>query len=314
MKNFFSRLAAIIQHPVFSVTAGIAILAWVFLKFDIDLRVLLLPRDPLLRFVLLLLLPNLLLAFCSWGILTRQVQPQIGWRRLIRPFLAGYATGMVTPANFGVHLRALFLGSEQRTSLVTASIVDKLLNGFIAGSFGIWGLWRVFAISRDSDPASYLWFLLVIGPILALVITLLYRPRLLPKLLPGRWSREGSLIARITEALSTISTGMLSFAILVTLLFYFVYMFQFLLVLRITTGVFNLEWFAPLAGMMLIKSFFSFTWGDLGVRELLTSWLLATYLVPQSAAVQAAVIIFEINILLPALIGAAALFWQRPRR
>ena len=72
VKSFLRRLLRVIQHPGFSLAAGVGIFVWLFLHFDIDLKVLLLPRDPLLQVVVLLLLPNILLSFSCWGLLTSQ--------------------------------------------------------------------------------------------------------------------------------------------------------------------------------------------------------------------------------------------------
>ncbi|MBL7032760.1 MAG: flippase-like domain-containing protein [Candidatus Delongbacteria bacterium] len=308
-----ASLFRILKSRWFSLLAGLMIMTWIFIFFEIDLRVLLFPRDTRLQLVLLLLLPNLILNYWRWGFLTRKVQPDLSWRTLSGPFLLGYASGLVTPANLGVHLRALYLDSKNPTSLVTISFLDKLLNGIVSGSFGLWGLWQVLFRGSGLNVAVSPYTLLLISCCFALLLFLLYRPSLLYLLVPHRWRHPESVPTRITLALQSVSATTLTLALVVTVSAYLVYMLQFLLLLGITTGEFNLALFAPLAGMMFIKSFVSFTWGDLGIRELLTTWLLAPYHVSQSAAVQAAVLVFEINILLPALMGAIVMLLRRRR-
>jgi len=311
MRYLLSNLSRIFRSRWFSLLAGVAIICWIFISFDIDLSILLLPSDPLLYLVIALLLPNLLLNYWRWGFLTRKVQPHLSWKTLSGPFLLGYASGLVTPANLGVHLRALYLGREQRTSLVTISFLDKLLNGIVAGSFGLWGLWQlIFRSSTDNAPIS-LFTIIVFALFFAVLLFLLYRPDVAIRLIPSRWRNHDSLPMRVTSALQSVASSTLTLALSVTIVAYLVYMLQFLLLLCITTGEFNLALFAPIAGMMFIKSFLSFTWGDLGVRELLTTWLLAPYFVSQNAAVQSSMLIFEINILLPAIMGAVVLLARR---
>jgi uncharacterized membrane protein YbhN (UPF0104 family) len=309
--RLLNYLLGIFKSRWFSLLAGVALICWIFIYFDIDLSILLLPSDPLLYLVIALLLPNLLLNYWRWGFLTRKVQPDLSWKTLSGPFLLGYASGLVTPANLGVHLRALYLGREQRTSLVTISFLDKLLNGIVAGSFGLWGLWQlIFRGSADSAPIS-LFTIVFFALFFASLLFLLYRPDLTARLVPRRWRNSDSLPKRIIGALQSVNSATLTLALSVTIVAYLVYMLQFLLLLCITTGEFNLALFAPIASMMFIKSFLSFTWGDLGVRELLTTWLLAPYYVSQNAAVQSSMLIFEINILLPAMMGAVVLLVRR---
>ena len=313
-RNLLSNLSKIFKSRWISLLAGVVIIFWIFITFNIDLSVLLLPSDPLLYLVILLLLPNLFLNYWRWGFLTRKVQPHLSWKTLSGPFLLGYASGLVTPANLGVHLRALYLGREQRTSLVTISFLDKLLNGIVAGSFGLWGLWQIiFRGSADNAPVS-LFTIIFFALFFASLLFLLYRPDVITRLVPGRWRNPDSLPGKITVALESVNNATMTLALLITIIAYLVYMLQFLLLLCITTGEFNLALFAPIAGMMFIKSFLSFTWGDLGVRELLTTWLLAPYHVSQNAAVQSSMLIFEINILLPALMGAVVLLARRRRK
>jgi len=312
--HLISNLTRILKSRWFSLLAGVTIILWIFISSDIDLSILLLPSDPLLYLVLVLLLPNLFLNYWRWGFLTRKVQPHLSWKTLSGPFLLGYASGMVTPANLGVHLRALYLGSEQRTSLLTISFLDKLLNGIVAGSFGLWGLWQmIFRGGTDNTPIS-LSTIVIFALLFASMIFLLYRPDVITRLVPGRWRSPESLPRRITGALESVNSATMTLALSITIVAYLVYMLQFLLLLCITTGEFNLELFAPIAGMMFIKGFLSFTWGDLGVRELLTTWLLVPYHVSQNAAVQASMLIFEINILLPAMMGAVVLLSRRRRK
>ncbi len=82
-----------------------------------------------------------------------------------------------------------------------------------------------------------------------------------------------------------------------------VYQLQFYFLVNAFHPVGFVNGWAAVASILLAKSFVPISFGDLGVRESASVLLLGRLSVPQAAAFDASLLLFLINIMIPAIAG-----------
>jgi uncharacterized membrane protein YbhN (UPF0104 family) len=122
----------------------------------------------------------------------------------------------------------------------------------------------------------------------------------------------GRTYRRMTTAMQTLDAPTVRIMLLLSVLFYFTFLIQFFLLLS-AFGPVNL--FSALAGIstiMLIKTIVPpVTLGELGIREGTAVLVLSPIGVLAAAALSASLLLFVVNLLIPALIGLPLLLRTR---
>lgn len=273
--------------------------------------------QPVFLFLALGLLPlNLLLQYKKWRLLVHGPFPQIALPELRASLLLGFTFGIVTPARVGEFGgRAAGMRSVDGWTLVGLTAVDKFAGMVVTVVIGCVGLivfcWR----HPFMDP---LLLTVLFSVFAATAVLLLSRRRRgsLPVIRrnvngTGRFQRR---IASFRTALGHVRGPRLHRLLWYSILFYLTFLSQFFLLLSAFGPVDVLSALAGISTIFLIKTIIPpITFGELGIREGASVYVLGHAGILAAAAFNAALLLFVINILLPSLAGLVVLLW-RPRQ
>lgn len=263
------------------------------------------------------LVPVLALMVLNWGLeawkwhwLMRPVQP-IGYARAMAATVAGTSIGLITPNRVGEFAgRVLFLDPEHRIQggfatllgSIAQFVVTLLVGGLLLGM----GLWSPLEASPVHVWRVLLWCALLIG--LAAVF-LYFNPKALARLLlavPGLWRFE-----RHAHVLDAFTTAQLTRVFLLSLARYAVFTAQFCIVLGALAQV------PAMAALRAVPVVFLLTTlvPTMALTELGVRGSVALAFIPGDAAgvLASTVLIWTINLALPAIFGAVLLVLVRIR-
>lgn len=248
-----------------------------------------------------LLLPNLFLQHIKWLRLLRLIQADTGQLEAARSLLVGFALGLVTPGRLGEIGRAVSLPRHGRIQATLLAAVDKannlgviLLGGFVSIA--------VLLVVRGGSPPG--WVAAAVGTVLGSVF-------LLVSLLPDR---IGSLVARrpfralrkwAPEAApwTKSNPGFRLQILALSAIFHATFVLQFSLLVAAFTGELSFAYPFAAATALSAKTLVPISFGDLGTREGSAALVFSGIGVLPAAAFNAALLLFLINVVLPALFG-----------
>jgi uncharacterized membrane protein YbhN (UPF0104 family) len=132
---------------------------------------------------------------------------------------------------------------------------------------------------------------------------------------PARRTRFGAAWARAREAARAIPTRTLVVLLVLSVAFYLVFIAQFVLLLQAMGGGATLGICAGAATVMFLKTVIPpLTFGELGIREGVAVFVFAPLGFRAGAAFDASLLLFALNVLLPAIAGACVLIVFHGRR
>ncbi len=217
-----------------------------------------------------------------------------------RSLFGGFALGVVAPGRLGEVGRCLFVPEQDRAPVLLVNILDRALD-----------LWALITCAVASlfclipRPAA----LFAVGVWMACLPFLIGLPRLVSKLgglawWPEKWRTR---LVAAGEPLARIRSGRFAaLALLSTMLDLLVLFFALRGFQRVDFAVAlaTFPWLVMAGGLPI-------SFSGLGAREGTAVLLLASYGIPAAAAVEAALVLFFLSALLPALIGFAWLLAGR---
>ncbi len=261
---------------------------------------------PLLAFLALILLPvNLLLEYLVWKPFAILVVDRLPIRKGFFAVLSGYAIGLFTPGRIGEFAgRALSLTGDRvriATSLAAVRIVELL----IVCSIGIVAL--LAFLNSNYVGTQHQNILLLAIAYGAFIITLVASTLAFPswaektwgRLVFSKWRSKLNVLDFFSDrsrVLRVLALGTLRYAVFNTQLVLCLMAFQHDLVPRL----------AYLAAMLVFYTKVVIppvTFMDLGIREGASTFFLSQMGYSGAAAFSGALLLFAINILLPALLG-----------
>lgn len=227
---------------------------------------------------------GLLLQWAKWRLLARAGLATATEARIRRSLLAGFGLGLLTPGRLGELGRGQFFPGERRAATVLTA-TDRLLSAAV--TLAIAALcWCAMAPTQQR----------LVG-VLAPALLLAAGGYLLRRRLP-RWSGVESLLRVPPKTWVWLLLG--------SLLFNLVFFAQFLLLLR-AAGPLDIAVALAVPLVFAIKTLLPISFLDLGIREGAAVAVLVPAGVPAPVALQAALVLFALNVLLPGLAGLAAL-------
>jgi uncharacterized membrane protein YbhN (UPF0104 family) len=250
---------------------------------------------------------NIGLQFLKWHALLRLAQPQCPAQVSLYSLFAGFPLGLLTPGRWGELGRAMYVPQLPREEVFFLSAMDKihalLVNAWVGG------LALVYLIYKNLLPGKWSWF----AWFAAIIFLFLSIALLLPSLL-CRWRnvlRRPSLKEdRPGTEEWQVAVPRLIAIYLYSLLFVVIYCAQMAILVR---GIFAVDFTPALAGaaaIFFLKNALPLTIGELGVREGLAVYFFTALHVPAAAALQASLMLFLFNLVLPALAGLLWI-WKR---
>lgn len=259
----------------------------------------LLASVPPLIMAAALLTCNLGFQILKWNYLLRLRIADVSWRQTITSFLFGMTLGLLSPGQLGEFGgRAWRWEGQSPHSVVGLTIIDRMQALFIIGIGGLSSTAWIFL------PHTIPFLAAVVFPSLLLLL-LFFNPRMIRKLLVAvgtgrlkfRWTQD------FLESLDNLNTRQLFVMFFLTTLFYLSTFLQLHFLVNAFYPTTFAESFLGFSAMMLYKTFLPISLGDLGVREATSVFVFSLLDIPKAAVFNASLLLFVLNILLPAIIG-----------
>jgi uncharacterized protein (TIRG00374 family) len=264
----------------------------------------------------LLLFPNIGLQYAKWRMLLVGTAPGVCRGDVVASLFAGFSLGLVTPARLGEYGgRAAICRGAGKGLLVGLTAIDKASTLFVTV---LTGLFAAVYFSTRSDVIPLFPVLVAGVAVLALVLGMLFvvspwSPAPARRLLERRGGRVARRILALLDTVRRIPTATLGFVVLFSLLFYLTFVLQFTLLLAAFGPLHVVDAISGIATIMFIKSVIPpITVGELGVREGASVMILSVFGIAAASAFSASLLLFAINVLLPAVAGSWFLLRRRP--
>lgn len=270
-------------------------------------------RVPLLAASLALVVPALSLRAMKWGYLLRQVKPEVRAREVWATLLVGFTFGVVTPGQIGEFGRAFFISGRPRLELIGLSFIDKLYNLLAIVLFGSLGLLFLPGLVWDGNAYLFASCTILVALFWAVLILMLLSPRWIRDLLyainvmlPYR-----DKVKVLLSGLDPIRQRQSVVLAVLGCAHYLVGIVQFyLLVLSFQPAAFW-DSFRASSVTIFVKAALPISIGGLGVGETASVAFYRLFDVGRAAAFNSSVMLFSMNVLLPAAIGFLVLLRLR---
>jgi hypothetical protein len=255
--------------------------------------------------VLLLVFVNWFFEALKFKLLVKPIQ-QISINKSIQAVLAGITVSIFTPQRLGDFGGRIFvLETKNRMNGILATLLgsfSQLLITLIVGAI----LFPVYA-SKNNVMFSYSMNYVYLIPIAFLILLALVAGYL-------NLSHLGVLLSRFKifakhysfiKFMQKYSKHNLFIVLLLSLLRYVVFTFQFIILLKLFSV--EIDYTDALVGIsqvyFLMAVIPTFALGELGVRGSLSLWILGVYTVAASGIIAASIFLWMLNLALPALVG-----------
>ncbi|MCB9357208.1 MAG: flippase-like domain-containing protein [Calditrichaeota bacterium] len=257
--------------------------------------------------VILLWIPNQYLQYLRWKLLAKRAGENVLESDIRASYWLGHTLGFITPGRVGAYGRGLFLTNVPLGKASVLTVAERLYSAITVNGFGLIALGILPYLGWKTE---WLFWSGGVSILLSLLGTLLLCVGLVPgriaKLIRGVLQirvRAAGLVTSLEAAqgIQTRSAALYLFLAIASLL---VSLLQFILML----GALGVE--VPLlAGLLAVhlnfflKGNIPLTLGSLGVGEWTAMLCLRGLGVPDSQAIAASLLLFALNVALPAAIG-----------
>ena len=262
-------------------------------------------RYELVIISLLLMPVNIYLQEYKWRYLVRLIHPRMTFTESLGSLLGGMAFGIVTPGRLGEYGRGLLVRHTTTLNLVGLTVIDKFYNLGCTVAFGLPALMTLpWAFNLISGNLFYS----MIGLLISINLVLLYfaldpKPvRSLIYALQIMFPR-GDRIAQLAYGLDRFGNQQARATLLLTLAHYVVFLLQYYFLICSFATMDIITSSRGAASVLFAKSAMPIAIADLGVDQLVSVQFFGQFGAPAEAAFNASILLFAMNVLLPALIG-----------
>lgn len=252
----------------------------------------------------LLLAANLGAEAWRWHLIVRHVDPSVKFTDSFGAMMSGFSLGFLTPLRVGDYAgRAFYLHHRNKWEIAALTFAERMLALACYIGFGLPALFYFLLVHLTLAPMAW-WVVFTTGVLCGcFLLFFLLHPRAtyqaLMVLLPSRRLRlQLGFLNRFSEAdmVRLLGLSVVKYLIITTqfvfLIWAFAPSFPLLYACTGTALVFYTKSLIP-----------ALTLADLGVREGAAVYFLGVLGLPDAAAFNSAILLFGINILLPALLG-----------
>lgn len=220
--------------------------------------------------------------------------------------MLGISLGSFTPGEIGEFAgRTLHIANARRSHLVGLTLLDKTQISIVIGSAGIISI--VVLVLNDFILVSCIIILIII-----LSFIIFYQLDRIAKL--GYYLNASlfkrAWISRVLDGFCLLRTQHLTITLMYTITFLGVLVLQMFFLINAFAQITFLQAFIGTSSMMFVKSLLPISLADLGIREASTIFFFAYFNIPQAAALNAALLLFFINVFVPGVIGTLFLKHQ----
>ena len=257
----------------------------------------------------LLLGANIWIRSAKWHYMLRVLSPDVTRTDSYRSLLLGISFGAVTPGEIGEFAgRALHIPGTARSHLVGLALLDRLHIFLVWIGFGVPSL--AIILSR-SIALGVLWSVMAAAGALVVFLHLDLLRRIGSRI-NDRFFRRPWL-ERILDGFGCLSPVQRRVTLLYTAAFHAILCVQMYFFLNAFTAIGIWQVLAGTSGLMFVKAVLPFSVGDLGIRELTSVYLFGLFGVARAAALNASLLMFFVNIVLPGVGGLLTLRHLRSR-
>ncbi len=255
-----------------------------------------------------LLMPlNIWLQEYKWRYLVRLVRPEAKFWETTGSLLGGFAFGVVTPGRLGEYARALFIRDTPPLKLVGLTVIDKFYNLGCTAAFGLPALltlpWALDLMKMNGSLLVSLLILLGVGDLVLLYFALDPRPVRSLIYAAQIMVPKGDKIARLFGGLDRFGAPQALVTLLMTVAHYLVFLAQFYVLICSFTRLDPITSSRGAAAILFSKSALPIAIGDLGLDQMVSVQFFSQFGVQAEAAFNASMLLFAINVLVPALLG-----------
>ncbi len=261
-----------------------------------------------IAFALLLLPLNIALQYAKWLTLVDHYRPGVSSKAVLASLGVGFSAGLITPSRLGeLAGRALSIPDTDRAALLGLSAVDKAATLFVTLAVGVPTI-AYAGFVHGETPGAFFALPVVLAGVLAISLVLVFL------LVPGayRWLLDKFPIPkkfrdryeRLFAAMNDVPRSVLVRLFQLSALFYVTFTLQFVLVARAFEQVDPITTVVVVICIMFAKSLVpQVTFGELGIREGAAVFFFTMFGYQASTGFNSALVIFAINVLLPAVAG-----------
>jgi uncharacterized protein (TIRG00374 family) len=298
-------LVKLLLRGLFAIILLVALFQFVSLS---DLRqALLASRPEYIVGATILMVANIGLQVLKWRYFVRLVDPRATNLETAASLLFGITLGAITPGQIGEFGgRALHHNSISAGIIIGLTLVDKVQMMCIMGIAGAVSLVILF---QCGPTAGTITSVVATSFFLFVFFRLNTLQRFLSRFKLGFFERPA--IQDFLSALGIFRLRNLIVSFCLSAGFYTIIYLQMFLLLNAFSPVHAGDAFLGFAAMMFLKSLVPISLGDLGIREASSVYFYALRGIANSTALNASLLLFAINILLPSIIGL--IFMPRAR-
>lgn len=248
---------------------------------------------------------NIWLQEFKWRYLVRLAYPQVRFFETLGSLLGGFSFGIVTPGRLGEYSRSLFIKNTSALQLVGLTVIDKFYNLGCTLAFGLPALltlpWALDLI--HGYPLFAMIVVMAVADGILLYLALDPRPvRSLIYALQMLFPRKDR-IAQLVGGLDHFHTPHAFMTLLLTIAHYLVFLLQYFLLISGFAKIDIISSCRAAAAILFAKSALPIAIGDLGIDQLASMKFFSEFGVLNAAALNASILLFTINVLIPALVG-----------
>lgn len=254
---------------------------------------------------LLLLIPNLFLQFAKWRFLLSGLGKRISRLEILGSVFVGVALGL-TPGRVGEVGKLFFIRDVNRMHLLGLAVIEKIYDIYPVIIFGLLALPMLpdaffTALLLNRIAAFSLAFVAI-----SVVLLLVFYPGMIAVLLKYidiAVLHRNRYYEQMISAFKNFKQAQSLILFRYTVLLFLVYTSQFVLLSYSLDP--SADFYMYPAGWLaiLLKTLLPLSIGDIGIREGAAALIYPHFGFNKEAAVSAAMLLFIINLLLPALIG-----------
>lgn len=250
-------------------------------------------------FALLLLGANVGIQIIKWHYFLRLTDSTVTMKQAATSLLFGITLGSFTPGQIGeLGGRALRHTGALSAQIIGFTLIDKVQMFLVMGMGGIISFIFLFPFPLWEQA------IIAIGGLLIFMV-LFFRPvvfkqiaeKIPLRIMKHEWAED------FFQTLSRFHSKELIYSFVMTSAFYAIIWFQMFLLLNAFTPTNAGQAFFGYGAMMFSKALLPISFGDLGIREASSVYFFSRLGIPEPAALNAAFLLFVINMVIPALIG-----------
>ncbi len=256
-----------------------------------------------------LLLLNLAARTRKWQMMVDSLRSGTTFAESARSLLLGISFGSVTPAEIGeLAGRTLHLPGARRSHVVGLTLLDRLQIMLVWVLFGVGAL--AFLLMR---PGPLQWLSVIAALIFPSIVA--WRLDLLGRLghaVNDRWMQRG-WITRVLDGFSCLTPRVRARTLALTVGFHLILCAQLYAFVNAFAVVSVIDAVLAASAVMFVKAMLPISLADLGVREMAAVYFFGLVGVPAAAALNASLLLFVVNIVVPGTVGALEWWLVRSR-